>query len=152
MSQDVLRFWLDKGVNGFRIDAIPFLCEDQRFLDEPVTDNPDPNDPGHTQKIYTQGQQRTYDMVKRWRKVFDEYLPEEKIMMMEAYSNLTATMKYYVYGSHFPFNFYLITDTNKDSRAADYKRVVDMWMLNMPVDGTANWVVGRTRERSLPCN
>lgn len=91
-------------------------------------------------------QQRTYDMVKEWRTVVDEY--HDKVLMMEAYTNMSMTMKYYLYGAHFPFNFGLITQTNKDSKAADFKSVIDDWMLNMPfVTGTANWVVSRMRRR-----
>lgn len=146
--QDVLRFWLNKGVDGFRIDAVPHLCEDSEFLDEPLTGNPNPNDYGYTDKVYTKDQQHTYEVVKGWRKVLNEY--SNKVMMIEAYSNITMTMKYYVYGAHFPFNFGLITDTNKDSKPADFKRMIDRWMLNMPVlDGTANWVVSRARGTSI---
>ncbi|XP_022165961.1 alpha-glucosidase-like [Myzus persicae] len=34
--QDILRFWLDKGIDGFRMDAIPFLYERQDLLDAPI--------------------------------------------------------------------------------------------------------------------
>ncbi len=27
----ILKFWLDKGVRGFRMDAVPFLYEDPEF-------------------------------------------------------------------------------------------------------------------------
>lgn len=35
--KDVLRFWLDQGVDGFRIDAVPWLFETVGFPDEPVS-------------------------------------------------------------------------------------------------------------------
>lgn len=133
-------------MDGFRVDAVPHLCEDVSFADEPLTGNPDPDDYGYTNKIYTKDQPRTYEMVKGWREVMDEY-PDEKIIMIEAYANMTMTIKYYTYGAHFPFNFGLITDTDRDSTAADFKNVIDRWMTNMPfVNGTANWVVSRMRE------
>lgn len=114
-------------------------------MDEPLTGNPNPDDYGYTDKIYTKDQLRTYEIVKEWRRVLDEY--EDKVMMMEVYANMTMTIKYYVYGAHFPFNFGLISDTNRDSKAADFKRVIDTWMLNMPfVGGPANWVVSRMKE------
>ncbi len=32
---DAMRFWLDRGVAGFRLDAIPTLFEDPQLRDEP---------------------------------------------------------------------------------------------------------------------
>ncbi|TGZ48060.1 Alpha-glucosidase [Temnothorax longispinosus] len=139
---NVLRFWLDKGVDGFRVDAVPHLCEDVRFLDEPLTGDPDPEVYGYTYKIYTEDQPRTYEIVKEWREVLNEY-SGQKVMLIEAYTNMTMTLKYYVYGANFPFNFDFITDTNQDSKAIDFKRVIDRWTVNMPVlRATANWVTG----------
>ncbi|XP_071652889.1 alpha-glucosidase-like [Temnothorax longispinosus] len=140
--KNVLRFWLDKGVDGFRVDAVPHLCEDVRFLDEPLTGDPDPEVYGYTYKIYTEDQPRTYEIVKEWREVLNEY-SGQKVMLIEAYTNMTMTLKYYVYGANFPFNFDFITDTNQDSKAIDFKRVIDRWTVNMPVlRATANWVTG----------
>lgn len=129
------------------MDAVPHLCEHKDFLDEPLTGNPNPNDYGYTDKIYTKDQPRTYEVVRGWRSVLDEY-PGDRIMMIEAYANMTMTMKYYQYGAHFPFNFGMITDTNRDSTAADFKTLIDRWMQNMPAGATANWVVSRARETS----
>ena len=44
---DVLRFWLDRGVDGFRVDVLWLLIKDDRFRDNPVN-------PG-----YLQGNPRT---------------------------------------------------------------------------------------------
>ncbi|KAL2786765.1 glycoside hydrolase superfamily [Aspergillus keveii] len=34
----IMRYWLDKGTSGFRLDVINFISKDQRFLDVPITD------------------------------------------------------------------------------------------------------------------
>ena len=141
--QDVMRFWLNKGVDGFRIDAVPHLCEDERFLDEPLSgDTDDPNNYGYTLKTYTKDQPKTYEIVRGWRSVLDEYKKPSRVMMIEAYANMSQTMKYYEAGAHFPFNFGLITEMNNDSKASDYKRMIDDWISNMPPRCTANWVAG----------
>lgn len=36
---DILRFWLDKGIDGFRMDVISLISKDQRFPDGPVIQN-----------------------------------------------------------------------------------------------------------------
>ena len=42
--QNVLRFWLGQGADGFRMDAVPYLFEDQQFLDEPLSGKPTQDD------------------------------------------------------------------------------------------------------------
>jgi glycosidase len=32
---DVMRFWLDKGVDGFRVDVIWLMMKDEQLRDEP---------------------------------------------------------------------------------------------------------------------
>lgn len=70
--------------------------------------------------------------------------------MTEAYTSLDNTIRFYgtdtKNGAHIPFNFELISYTNKDSTAADYKKNIDAWMTKKPADKVANWVVsGITR-------
>lgn len=129
------------GVDGFRVDALPNLCEDQRFLDEPLSGTTDdPNDYTYTVKIYTKDIQETYDVVRGWVEVLAEY-SGDRVMMIEAYTTIPMTMKYYEYGASYPFNFGMITDVNNQSTAADFKNFIDTWMNNMPQGATANWVV-----------
>lgn len=65
--------------------------------------------------------------------------------MTEAYTSLENTLLFYgtdkINGAHIPFNFELISYTNKDSPAADYKKNIDSWMDKKPADKVANWVV-----------
>ncbi|KAK1128207.1 hypothetical protein K0M31_002677 [Melipona bicolor] len=140
--KDVLRFWLDKGVNGFRIDAMKYLYEDKRFLDEPLSGlTDDPNNYDYTLKIYTTDQQSTYDILPTWRQILNKY-KQPQYIFIEAYTNTSSTMKYYYYGADFPFNFDLITNLTRNSTAADIQHIVDSWYKNMPEGGTSNWVVG----------
>ena len=38
--RDVVRFWLDRGVDGFRVDAVDRLLKDRRLRDDPVAETP----------------------------------------------------------------------------------------------------------------
>uniref|UniRef100_A0A182MLT9 alpha-glucosidase n=1 Tax=Anopheles culicifacies TaxID=139723 RepID=A0A182MLT9_9DIPT len=156
--KDVMRYWLGRGVAGYRIDAVPTLFEvapnaDGNYPDEPLSGNTnDPNDPGYLVHIYTQDQNETLDMVYQWRAVMEEfqyqYGVRERIMMAETYSPIDIVMKYYgngtVPGAQIPFNFHFITDLNKDSTAEDFQRTINYWLEHMPaMDGIVpNWVLG----------
>jgi alpha-glucosidase len=37
--KNVMRFWLDRGVDGFRVDAVPFMAKDPLWRDEPENPN-----------------------------------------------------------------------------------------------------------------
>lgn len=154
--EDVIRFWLSKGVDGFRVDAVPHLFEDDRFPDEPRTYDPTASNRDYTylSHIYTKDDPRTYELVRSWRKVLDDYADandeEEKIMMTEAYTTLENTTRYYQYGSQVPFNFKLITDVNHTSNASDFKRVIEAWVAQTPKNGSANWVLGNHDRSRTP--
>lgn len=68
--------------------------------------------------------------------------------MVECYSPLDKTMKYYgnktVAGAHFPFNFGFVGKIDQQSTAKDLDKMVKDWMQNMPEGKWANWVVGKS--------
>ncbi|GLV31401.1 Maltase B1 [Carabus blaptoides fortunei] len=150
--KDVHRFWLDKGVSGFRVDAISGLFEDTRFLDEPKKDPSIPDDQltfESLDHIYTQDLNETYDMVYQWRALLDKYTENDgdvRVMMTESYTTIEKNMRFYGNathdGAHFPFNFDLITDLTINSTADDYVSVINKWLNHMPTNNTANWVLG----------
>lgn len=91
-------------------------------------------------------------MIYQWRDLFDEYQrlhkTDTKILVSEAYGNDSTFVKYYQsedgsrQGSHLPFNFVLLTDLNKTSSAADFKRVIDNRLAIIPSSKKTNWVIG----------
>ncbi|XP_055540586.1 maltase 2-like isoform X2 [Wyeomyia smithii] len=150
---DVMQFWLEKGVAGFRIDAVNHLFEVKDFRDEPETGTDlDPLSYGFTHHYYTKDLPEVYDMVYKWRTLLDDWSQSHggptRIMMTEAYANISFTMKYYQTadgtrrGSHLPFNFLLITDLTEASTAADFVFIINKWLTYMPRNRDANWVIG----------
>ncbi|TRY72059.1 hypothetical protein TCAL_06729 [Tigriopus californicus] len=145
--KNVLRFWIEgQGVDGFRMDAVPFLFEDPEFLDEPQRPGAtDPDAHDYLEHIYTFNLPEVYDMIGQFRSVLDEYeevdgLP--RVMMVEALSqdlSVQDLMKYYDV-SDFPFNFNFVVQLEAPMEAAEVKKQVDDWLDNTPEGKTPNWV------------
>ncbi|XP_059469958.1 maltase A3-like [Neocloeon triangulifer] len=157
---DILRFWMDKGADGFRLDAIPHLLEDQSFPDEPLSNDPEftSDQWGYLSHIYTTDLPELYDVIYGFRDVVDQKQAElgrQMVMMVEAYTSLENTMKYYGSGdrkgAHFPFNFEFVTNVKNETTAAELKQIIDRWQNSLPDGAWSNWVIGnhdRTRVAS----
>ncbi|XP_055540588.1 maltase 2-like [Wyeomyia smithii] len=146
---EMMEFWFDKGVDGFRIDAINHAYEHPDFLDEPLIDETEPLFYENMHHIYTMNQNESYDLIYDWRELFDEHSVKAgstKLMMTEAYADLEQTMRWYGNdernGSHFPFNFAMINRVTNATNAAEMKVIIDEWLDNMPDGANANWVLG----------
>ncbi|CAB3372311.1 Hypothetical predicted protein [Cloeon dipterum] len=149
--KNVLRFWLENGMDGFRVDAPGHIVEHIDFLDEPPTN--DPNCPPmqfcQLQHIYTMNQPETLDILWEFRQVVEEYeltSREKKVIMSEPTNNIVDTMTFYGTPERplmdFPFNVNFVFDINNQTNASALKGAIDKWIENMPAHATANWVMG----------
>jgi glycosidase len=142
---DTLKFWVDHGVDGFRIDAILYLVEDLQFRDEPrsYADVP-PNNHAYLIHNYTQDLPETYAVVANWTKFFRQYGQEKNkhiFTCTEGYTDVVNVMKYYAIGVDFPFNFNLIPLDGTTS-ASTLRKWINDWMNFMPAGSWPNWVLG----------
>lgn len=161
--KDVLRFWLAKGVSGFRIDAVPYLFEtpldeNSMYPDEPLSGLCDDADgPCYLTHIYTQDIPETFEMVYQWRDVLDQFTAtnggDTCILMTEAYTALDNIIKFYGNstreGSQIPFNFELISNVNYNSTAADFQTYINRWLDAVPTGRISNWVMGNHDQKRL---
>ncbi|CAH0551358.1 unnamed protein product [Brassicogethes aeneus] len=160
--KDVLNFWMDLGVDGFRVDTIPDLFEVEDLRDEPRSDDASatPNDYEYLSHIYTQDLDETYDMVYQWRELLDEHQKtnggDTRVLMTEVYSDFEKNIKYYGLpdgsrrGAHFSFNFELIVKVNEGSSSMDILTIIDRWVDNLPEIYTPNWVLGNHDQHRYP--
>jgi len=139
---DVLRFWFDRGVDGFRVDAIHQLIEDERLRDNP----PDPDwRPGMSParrllRAHTIDQPEVHEAIAAMRQVADEY--GDRVMIGEAYLPIDRLMAYYgvdLTGFHLPFNFHLISTPWQPSAIS---ALVSAYEKALPAGGWPNWVLG----------
>ncbi|XP_030768027.1 maltase 2-like [Sitophilus oryzae] len=152
--KDVLRYWLNFGIDGFRMDAVPTLFEDAEFRDEPLSGDPNsgPEDSGYLIHIYTVDLNETIELIYEFRELLDEYNANQsypRIMMTEVYSDINTTMLYYGTkdgsrkGAHFTFNFWtFIMGLQKGFSSYDLENSIMNWLLNIPYGYISNWVLG----------
>jgi alpha-glucosidase len=88
---DTMRFWLDKGVAGFRLDAIPTLFEDERLRDEPVLGGTNAQGDPILSDIYTNNLPEVHDTIRRMRATADKY-PGNRVLIGETYLPNTAEL------------------------------------------------------------
>jgi alpha-glucosidase len=92
---DVLRFWLDKGVAGFRLDAIPSLFEDPQMRDEKETGGTNAFGDPNIASNYTDNLPEVHGVIQRMRKVVESY-PGDRVLIGETYlPNIADLDKWY---------------------------------------------------------
>jgi alpha-glucosidase len=138
----VLRFWLDRGVDGFRVDVIWHIVKDDQFRDNQPDPDYKPTQAPHRQLLATYNTDRpeVHDIIARMRAVLDEY--GERMMVGEIYLPLERMVTYYGAqgsGVHLPFNFQLIELPWHARAVAD---AVDRYEALLPSYGWPNWVLG----------
>ncbi len=135
---DVMRFWLDRGVDGFRVDAVSRLIKDEQFRDDPP--NPDwrpGQDPYHQQlHLFSRDQPELPDLLRRMRQLAAAY--GEPLLIGEAYLPLPRLIPYYEAGIHFPFNFQLMRTTWDPQQV---RAVIDTYEAALAGAHWPNWVL-----------
>ncbi|MGH2387886.1 MAG: alpha-amylase family glycosyl hydrolase, partial [Chloroflexota bacterium] len=139
---DVMRFWLDRGVDGFRVDAMPQMAKDAQWRDDPP--NPDwrPGDLPETRqdRIHSAGGPEIHQIGREMRAVVDAY--DDRVLIGEIYLPVLRLIKYYgakLDEVHLPFNFQLITLPWK---AAAIRKAVEAYEAALPPGAWPNWVLG----------
>lgn len=152
---DVLRFWLDLGVDGFRVDAVPFLLEDPSLDNETVnlsynmSSCPSEYLPCYYNSLnhnLTSNYPGIHNIIREWRSIINEYSTKvhpDRILIGEAYADIDTVMSYYGNANNeftFPFNFLLLGNTNWTG--ASVNCLITLWLNKMPSGATPNWVLG----------
>jgi alpha-glucosidase len=138
---DNIRFWLDMGVDGFRVDVIWLLVKDEMMRDEPKNHMWDGVNPFEEYlHIHTQNVEGIHDLIRQMRQVFDDY--PDRMMVGEIYLPYEELMKYYGQGldeCHLPFNFKLISIK---WNAEHVRSFVNEYESMLPKGCWPNWVLG----------
>ena len=139
---EVMKFWLDKGVDGFRIDVIWHLIKDDLFRNNP----PNPTyQEGQSESMrylntYSEDQPLIYDVMADMRRLVDGY--QNRLLIGEIYLPIDRLVTYYGKdgnGVHLPFNFQLVvTDWN----AKNIYALINEYEGALSAGNWPNWVLG----------
>jgi alpha-glucosidase len=124
---DVLRFWFDRGVAGFRIDVCHAIVKDRELRDDPPVT---PDDHPLLQKravrhVYSMNRPEVHDVLRRWRTLSDGFDPGRTLIGETYVLALDELIPYYGNGDdelHLAFNFLFV---HAELDAAELRAVVE---------------------------
>jgi alpha-glucosidase len=139
---EVMRFWLRKGVDGFRVDVIWHLIKDAAFRDNPPNPHFREGRPPHERLLtqYSTDQPEVHEVIAEMRRVVDEF--EARVLIGEIYLPLHRLVAYYgndLQGAQMPFNFALLS-TLWSARAIE--QIIADYETALPPGAWPNWVLG----------
>ena len=139
---DAMRFWLKRGVAGFRVYVLWHLLKDAQFRDNPRNPQFKESDPPYRRLMprYTTDLPDVHAVVAMLRSVIDEF--PDRLMIGEVYLPLKQLVAYYGHdlrGAHLPFNFALLETPWEASAIA---RLIEDYESLLPAGGWPNWVLG----------
>jgi alpha-glucosidase len=154
---DVVRFWLERGVDGFRVDVAHYIMKDPQMRDNP----PDPSPKTAPYKslreydyelhLYDSGHPDVHQVYHEFRQILDGYSegrPRFSIGEIHYY-DLAKWVSYYgekLDELHMPYNFSLLMARWK---ARDVRGVVDAIEAALPPGAWPNYVLGNHDENRL---
>ncbi len=142
---DAMQFWLDRGVDGFRIDVLWHVIKAAGLPDNPP--NPDYL-PAMGEKFsllqrHSTDQPDVHEVIAEMRALADSYGEgDERVLIGEICLPLDRLMAYYGAdepGVHLPFNFELIEAPWNARSLADF---IEAYEAALPPGGWPNWVLG----------
>jgi glycosidase len=139
---DVLRFWLARGVDGFRIDVLWHLVKAKGLPDNPP--NPDYREGmGEMHRVLqlnSTDQPEVHAIAAEMRRIADGF--GERVLIGEIYLPVERLVRYYGQGGagvHLPFNFQLVEAA---WNARGLARTITAYEAALPPGGWPNWVLG----------
>jgi alpha-glucosidase len=140
--ENVLRFWLDRGADGFRLDALHHVIKDKLFRDNPANPNFRPGMAPHhvLERLYTVDRPEVHTVIADLRRILDGY--GERVLIGEVHLPMEKVMRYYGVGGggvQLPFNFSLL---RASWTAASLRPLIAAYEAALPPGAWPNWVLG----------
>ena len=118
---DVMRFWLDRGLDGFRCDAVPYLVEREGTNCENLPE--------------------THAVLKEFRAVIDQEYGGDRVLLAEANQWPEDVRPYFGDGDefHMSFHFPLMPRLYLGLRLEDTRPITDIFTHTPPIPPSCQW-------------
>lgn len=143
MFEDVLRFWLDRGVDGFRVDVAHGLVKEESLRDQEVVPGTGHSGAMVERRLHDEpmwDQPEVHDVYRAWRRILDDY-DGDRMAVAEAWTQTPESMARFVRPDELSqtFNFgWLLADWS----ATKFADVVHGTLSALePVGAAATWVL-----------
>jgi alpha-glucosidase len=138
---DVLRFWFDRGVAGFRIDVCHAIIKDRELRDDPAVtpeDHPEIRR-RRVKQVFSMNRPEVHDVLRRWRALADAQDPD-RILVGETYVlDLDSLIPYYGRGEdelNLAFNFLFV---HAPLEAERLRAIVEAMEAKLPAGAWPVW-------------
>jgi len=150
---EVVRFWLDQGVDGYRIDVINWFIKDDRFRSNPLSHKMDPD--MFQRHIYDRNRPETHEICRELRRLADSYLSDERerpsherVLVGEVFTDNTELAAAY-HGReddelHMAFNFDFLYQRWS---ARKFYRSIIRWYETIPAHAWPNFTLSNHDQR-----
>ena len=145
---DAVRFWFDRGVDGFRIDVLWHIVKAEGLPDNPLNDawRPGDNERDRVHQRHSTDQPEAHAIAAELRALADDYgarTGRERVLVGEIFLPNDRLARWFgTPGApevHLPFNFALIENA---WRADVLRKVIADYEASLPAHGWPNWVMG----------
>jgi len=142
---NVMRFWLNKGVDGFRLDILHAIYEDEQLRNDSFTWKILPSDKSTATLFkahkYDLNLPETFDFAMELRKVMDEFEPE-RFLVGEVFGTTEELRKYYGPNNNGLHMAFLFEFTSAPFKPQKYSQIIRSIENALPFPYTPTYVYG----------
>jgi alpha-glucosidase len=138
--REIIRFWFDRGIAGFRIDVAHGLYKDARLRDNPPLAGGTRLDGAFgLRPVYSSHRPETHGVYREWRKIADSYAPPRLLLGETWMGDLGQVASYYGQNDELDlaFNFpFVFAEFGAEALAG----VVDQTLARLPSGASPVWM------------
>ncbi|HEU4326230.1 MAG TPA: alpha-amylase family glycosyl hydrolase [Roseiflexaceae bacterium] len=147
---DAMGFWLERGVDGFRMDAVWHMIKDDRLRDNPPNPDYTPDMPPDNVVIptYTRDRPEVHGVLAAMRQAVDRF--SDRVLGGELYMGAKEMMPYYGTPErpelHIPFNLQLSVLPWEAGALGEF---IGQYMAALPAWAWPNWAISTHDSRRI---